>query len=228
MSVQPSTGVFHASLPIALPPARGGPQPSLGIHYSSAAGIRDAGIGWGLEMPAIERRGPSGGAPSYRDPKPRDPGLYPYWKIEPETRDTRFAFNGEPLVPICEVGSVVPCTAADGGVMPEWADTGWFYFRLENEGSFSRFFWSPDRQTWRVQLKGGDILEFGRARVLPSATASSIDEEEYAGTDPATGAAAILRGSFRWNLVRSFSPGPGGGVPRNVIAYQWTRLGDTG
>jgi hypothetical protein len=87
MAVQPSAGVFRASLPIEVPPARGSSQPSLGIHYSSAAGIRDAGVGWGLEMPVIEQRGPFGGAPDYANVKPG--GVFDPLAI-------RFTFNGEP------------------------------------------------------------------------------------------------------------------------------------
>src|SRR6185437_9208172 len=110
MAVQPSTGVFHASLPIETPAARGGPQPSVGIHYSSAAGIREAGIGWGLELPSIERSGAFGGPPTYVDPEPTPSNVYPYWQIAPEALNARFTFNGEPLVPICEADSPADCT----------------------------------------------------------------------------------------------------------------------
>jgi hypothetical protein len=64
-TVEPSSGVFRSSLPIDVPAARGGAQPGLGLTYSSAAGIREAGMGWGLNLPVIERRGPFGGPPDY-------------------------------------------------------------------------------------------------------------------------------------------------------------------
>ena len=229
MAVQPSTGVFHASLPIESPAARGGLQPSVGIHYSSAAGIREAGIGWGLELPTIERRGAFGGPPTYANPEPQPANAYPYWQIAPETLGSRFTFNGEPLVPICEVGSPVACTAVDNGSLPAWALTGWFYFRLQSDSSFSRFFWSPDRGTWRVQLKGGDILEFGVPLVAPQPTdGNSLDDESYTHVDPSTHQSVTIAGHYRWNLVRAFTPAADGGQPRNVVLYQWTKLGKAG
>jgi Salmonella virulence plasmid 65kDa B protein len=100
-------------------------QPSVGIHYSSAAGIREAGIGWGLELPAIERRSASGCPPTYVNPEPKSSNVYPYWQISPETLDARFTFNGEPLVPICEVGSPADCTGVDDRTLPGWLPTGW-------------------------------------------------------------------------------------------------------
>ena len=44
--------------------------------------------------------------------------------------------------------------------MPAWA-TGWQYFRPRVEGSFLRFFWSPNHRTWRVQDKSGVTMELG-------------------------------------------------------------------
>ena len=64
MSVQPSTGVFHATLPIELPPARGGPQPGLGIHYSSAAGISRCWHRVGARN-AVHRTARAGWRPSF-------------------------------------------------------------------------------------------------------------------------------------------------------------------
>src|SRR6516225_7950005 len=73
-TVEPSSGVMKASLPIALPRARGGSQPGLALTYSSAAGVREAGVGWGLPLPVIQRS-IKRGAPTLADylekpPKP--------------------------------------------------------------------------------------------------------------------------------------------------------------
>src|SRR4051794_27229020 len=59
-SVEPSTGVLTASYPFALATARGGVQPTLGLSYLSSGGVREAGFRWGLDLPYIERRSPSG------------------------------------------------------------------------------------------------------------------------------------------------------------------------
>jgi Salmonella virulence plasmid 65kDa B protein len=59
-SVEPSSGVLQASLPISIPAARGGAQPGITLSYSSASGYREAGVGWGLDLPVIERKNLSG------------------------------------------------------------------------------------------------------------------------------------------------------------------------
>lgn len=48
------------SLPFDLPPARGEAQPQLSLTYSSSASEREAGYGWGISLPHIERRPLSG------------------------------------------------------------------------------------------------------------------------------------------------------------------------
>ena|SRR5215470_1652334 len=66
-SADPSSGTIRSSLPVTLNKARGSVQPSLGLYYSSVNGNREAGVGWGLELPSIERRNLSG-PPGYTDP----------------------------------------------------------------------------------------------------------------------------------------------------------------
>ncbi len=70
-ALDPSTGVLTASLPIEVPPARGGAQPGLALTYNSAAGIREAGVGWGLALPTVERQNIDGGGPRYQDRRSR-------------------------------------------------------------------------------------------------------------------------------------------------------------
>jgi hypothetical protein len=151
-SVEPSSGVLRSSLPITLPAARGGVQPYLSLGYNSAAGGREAGVGWGLGMPVIERRN-LWGAPRYQDSP--DTAAINVAMLD------RFTFDGAPLVPLCVVTNGT-CPQYATEPMPAWTSGGpWIYFRLEREGSFARFFWGPSRLTWRVQLKGGQVLEFG-------------------------------------------------------------------
>ena len=71
------------------------------------------------------------------------------------------SFSGAPIVHICDVGSCPAEPNTEGH--PAWA-TGWRYFRHQVEGSYARIYQSPDRRTWRVQLKGGRILELGETK----------------------------------------------------------------
>ena len=97
VALDPSTGVLTSSLPIETPAARGGPQPRLALTYNSAAGIREAGVGWGLNVPSIERQNRDG-APRYQDPSPNG------FDVGFRAMD-RFVFDGKPLVPICVVSN---------------------------------------------------------------------------------------------------------------------------
>ena len=57
----------------------------------------------------------------------------------------RFVFNGgQELVPICLVAAARARARCPEG-MPSWA-SGWQYFRPRVEGTFLRFFWSPDHR----------------------------------------------------------------------------------
>lgn len=219
-SVEPSTGVFRASLRFILPSARGGPQPNLSLGYSSAAGIRHSGVGWGLNLPVIERKNQSG-PPSYADPPPE--ASLDAHKID------RLTYNGEPLVPICRITKGV-CLEVPSEPMPSWTSgTGWMYYRLQRDTAYARYFWSPDRRTWRIQMKTGELLELGMplsGRDDPNIDAS-LDYEDLQScsinTNP-PGACTIDRRIFRWNIARTFD---GQGSP-NVIIYLWKRLGQRG
>jgi RHS repeat-associated protein len=141
-AADPRTGAFHYTYTFELPAARGPAQPSLALTYSSSARDREAGYGWGLELPTIERRPMSG--------NPRFDG---------SLSDERFFFNGSPLVKVCE--TIPSCSGlAATETHPSWA-TGWRYYRLQDEGLFARFYRSSNGREWRVQLKGGAQLEFG-------------------------------------------------------------------
>ena len=203
-SAQLSTGIATYSIPISLPPARGAPQPSLGLSYSSSLGHGVAGVGWELGVPFIARQ-TDRGIPSYVDPN----GAW-------DPRQDRFVFNGgQELVPICVVGSGLSCAGAlSGEVMPVWA-TGHMYFRSRVEGAFLRFFYAPDHKTWRVQDKTGLVMELG----VPLDDASYTDGLERDPAQPGH--------IFRWNLVREYdangdaNPASGAPHPNNAVVFRY-------
>ncbi|WP_442499339.1 toxin TcdB middle/N-terminal domain-containing protein [Methylobacter sp. sgz302048] len=238
-TVEPSSGVLRTAVAIDYPAARGASQPGLGLSYSSASGIREAGMGWGLNLPAIERQGPAGGPPLDSllgdDPFPEDiigtgtPGENTEQEYnERYERMTPFAFNGKPLVPLCEVGSTRHrCTTPDSSVLPDWAENGAIYFRLAEDSAFARFFWSRDRKTWLVQYRGGEMLELGRATVLPLPGDEFATEQDVRWRQYSLGLYTI-KVNYRWRLARRFDPAADGGQPRNIVVYQWRKLGETG
>jgi hypothetical protein len=202
-SVEPATGVAHASIPFRLETARGKVQPTLSLQYSSASGQREGGIGWSLPLPSIERHNDSG-HPFYQDPSPGN-------ALDP-TKEDHFTFDTQPLVPICLVGgndvTGGKCEGAlSGEQMPSWAH-GWHYFRLEADTSFARFFWSPDHRTWVVQLKSGETMEFG----------TPLDTSDPGAVGNEVDSSIPALPTLRWRLVRRFDlMGP----EVNVIYYQW-------
>ncbi|MEZ4226565.1 MAG: toxin TcdB middle/N-terminal domain-containing protein [Polyangiaceae bacterium] len=206
-SAQLSTGIATFSVPFALPAARGGAQPSLGLSYSSSGGFGVAGAGWSVGVPYIARQ-TDRGVPGYSD----QAGWHP--------NQDRFVFNGgQELVPICLVGAGGTCSGAlQSEAMPLWA-SGWQYFRPRVEGSFLRFFWSPDHQTWRVQDKSGVTMELG----VPLNDTSYTQALER-DPDQAT---AI----YRWHLVRQYdtygdaNPASGAPAPVNVVVYRYFQDG---
>jgi RHS repeat-associated protein len=206
-SAQISTGIASFSLPFSLPPARGGAQPSLALSYSSASGSGVAGVGWDASVPFIARQ-TDRGTPRYDD-------RADYW-----VGQDRFVYNGgQELVPICTVGgtsaSLTCASALPGEEMPTWS-LGSQYFRPRVEGSFLRFFWSPNHQTWRVQDKSGVTMEFG----VP------LDGSNYRGgllVNPENGKVA------RWGLVRQYDTQGAANpltaetnpAPNNVVIYRY-------
>ncbi len=206
-SAQLSTGVATFSVPLALPAARGSAQPSLSLSYSSSGGLGVAGMGWNIGVPFIARQ-TDRGIPRYGDSAGFDPD------------QDRFVFNGgQELVPICVVDGMLSCAGALlTEAMPVWA-AGWQYFRPRVEGSFLRFFWSPNHQTWRVQDKSGVTMELGEP----------LDGSNYT--------AALERNPndfsevYRWHLVRQYdtfgtaNPASGNPAPANLVVFRYFQDG---
>ncbi|MBX3212311.1 MAG: hypothetical protein KF850_09785 [Labilithrix sp.] len=210
-SAELSTGVARYQVAFELPTARGGAQPSLGLSYSSGGGHGIAGVGWGVGASAISRQLDRGG-PKYRDPAPGGP-----WHPEQD----RFVSGTEELVPICLVSGATCAGAQAGEVMPEWA-SGWQYFRARVEGSFLRYFWSPDHRTWRVQSKNGVSMELG----VPL---DGSDDPGALEVDPSAPSRI-----YAWHVVRTYDAmgqaNPSGAqVPRplNLVQYRYQSVGGT-
>jgi len=53
--VSPASGLPSLSYPIEVPPGRAGHAPQLALHYHAGGGANVLGLGWSLDMPAIER-----------------------------------------------------------------------------------------------------------------------------------------------------------------------------
>lgn len=215
VTVDGPSGSAKATLPIALPTARGSVQPHLSLNYLSDSGEGEAGAGWRLSLPSIERRGPSGGpVPTYQDQSPTDPApgggvVDPRW----DNYD-RFVYNDQPLVPICSMRGTT-CAGAPNETLPTLPSTAtpgfWTYYRLEvNDGSAMRFFLSADRHTWVVQVPHSDeTLEFGNP------LDGQVMGVPFDFGDP-------LLDVYRWHLSRQYDNQRASGVPTNPIVYLWS------
>jgi RHS repeat-associated protein len=214
-SAQLSTGSASFSVPISLAAARGGAQPSLGLSYSSSGGWGVAGAGWDIGVPYIARQ-TDRGTPRYGDRE----GF--------SADQDRFVFNGgQELVPICVVtgtDAARTCTGAlSGEIMPPWS-LGSTYFRPRVEGSFLRFFWSADHQTWRVQDKSGITMELG---------APLDDSGDRSGIQANPDEPSQLS---RWSLARQYDTQGGANptsastkpTPVNVVVYRYDALNGPG
>ena len=201
-SAQLSTGIATFTVPFALPAARDGAQPALSLSYSSSGGFEVAGVGWSVGGPFIARQTDSG-VPRYTDQSIWNP------------LQDRFVFNGgQELVPICTVGTNGVCSGkqktGDAGLGQRWQ-----YFRPRVEGSFLRFFWSPDHLTWRVQDKSGVTMELG-VPLDGSGYASALERNPDAPPE-----------IYRWHLVRQYdthglaNPATGWPNPANVVVYRY-------
>ena len=209
------TGAMTWSYPFILPSARGGPHPKLTLSYNSSTHDREAGYGWGLDLPVIELK-PISGNPCFA------PNGSPIVCGEPSTSthtDERYTYNGQPLVLICKLQIL------DGGKAPGCGDedqpkgwlpsSGWRYFRLQSEGEFARFYLSENRRYWRVQLKGGELLEFGEP---PNSDTPGI-EHAYENNN----------NILRWRIVRHTDDVHTlSGSPFNYVNYRWKARGGRG
>ncbi|MHB8420540.1 MAG: FG-GAP-like repeat-containing protein [Myxococcales bacterium] len=80
VSVVPATGAARLALPVTLPPGPAPVLPDLSLHYDSRQGEGELGMGWSLELPAVQRR--------------TDHGLPRYLPSD------ELLWNGQPLVEV--------------------------------------------------------------------------------------------------------------------------------
>jgi RHS repeat-associated protein len=196
--VDPRSGAMTYAYRFELPAARGITGPGLSLQYDSSTRDRDAGYGWGLDLPSIELR-PLAGLARFAG----DGSGVPL----PIGRE-RYAFQGQPLIKICDVGGGCTAEPSTQG-HPSWA-AGWTYYRLQVEGLFARFYLSSDRRTWRVQFKGGEIVEFGKPIGETYGMPEALEQKGL--------------GIVRWHPVirRDLQH------PNNVVIYRWQPLGARG
>jgi RHS repeat-associated protein len=208
------TGAMTWSFPFILPTARGRSQGRLSLNYNSSSRDREAGYGWGLDLPVIERRPLSGNPCFTATGKPIVCGS----QGANAQSDEHYTYSGQSLVMVCEVPKLQSNSATVCGkeLQPAWAlSGGWRYFRLQVEGQFARFYLAENRRYWLVQLKGGELLEFGEP---PNRNTAGV---EHAFAKPQ----AILR----WRLVRQSDVlHQQNGAPTNYVEYRWKEIGRRG
>ena len=194
-SVDAATGTVTTTYPLIFPPARGEPQPLLGLSYVHTAGLSEVGMGWSLNLPAIERHGLASGPPLF---EASDPYVY--------------ELSGVSLVRVC----VVTGSVCAGTPVPQWASPAgsvtWTMYRPATDAAYTRVFQRSDGKTWRVQQRSGLILEFGEALIAPAANSGDSTGGMDQNPDGAT---------FRWKLVRQMEAYASTSLPKNIIVYAW-------
>jgi RHS repeat-associated protein len=212
------TGAMTYRYPFSLLSARGRPQPQLTLSYNSFSRDREAGYGWGLDLPVIERKPLSGNPCFTEEGIPIACGERRKDANGARISEERYSYNGQPLVFICNLTDSKLDNDQNCGKEPQpaWHSLkGWRYFRLQVEGAFIRFYLSPNRRYWKAQLKGGELLEFGEP---PNSKTPGVEH-----------AVDNKNAILRWRLVRhSDAVHKLVGRTVNYIDYRWKRLGKRG
>ncbi|MBA3546781.1 MAG: VCBS repeat-containing protein [Nannocystis sp.] len=124
--ISPASGLPSLSYPLEVPPGRAGHAPQLALHYHAGGGAGVLGLGWSLDLPAIER--------STRAGIPRAEG--------PEVWQLRHLGDGEELTETApgiyrqriEQGAPIVVRALPSGAMSALATDGTGYlFGLTDE-----------------------------------------------------------------------------------------------
>ena len=122
VTINPASGVAHVSFPFSLPAAQGIAQPSLSLIYSSDAGTRTAGAGWGLDLPVI------------------DADLYPTRRVASAIAGP---VSGATISGVVRPTSLLPPSMQrqrPGRVFPAGPMKSRNYYRNQVEGNFARIF----------------------------------------------------------------------------------------
>jgi hypothetical protein len=127
------TGRFSYSIPIIVPPARQGAEPKLALTYNSASGNGWCGVGWSLEVGAIQRETKNGIPIKWNPPDPQNQ----------YDDDYGFVFSL-------------------GGMGASLVNVGGNEYRAEIDGAFLKFLLLSGN-SWEVTDKGGNKFYFGES-----------------------------------------------------------------
>ncbi|NOU28060.1 MAG: hypothetical protein HOO96_09165 [Polyangiaceae bacterium] len=206
--VDAATGTVRASYSFETPTPRAGVGLALGLSYSHTAGAGDAGMGWSLGIPSIERV-----RRIARTATPQSYNVYPFPRNTTGEEDIRF--GGARLVEICTIHGEAGCAQAPGETFPAGLGAA-RYYRAQAEGSFRRFFRLDGDTLWVVQYNDGTTEEYGQPTSTPMAFGDPIlfDHE----TTPWV--------PVRWELSRRYDTHrASNGMPINIALFQWQHLG---
>ena len=159
--VSPASGLPSLSYPLEVPPGRAGHAPQLALHYHAGSGAGISGLGWSLDLPAIERATRAG--------IPRA-GISPTWQL-------RHLGDGEELTETApgifrqriEQGPPIVVRTLPGGAMSALATDGTGYlFGLTDDARVA-----GDAGPVRLELSAitdvhGNRIDFHYARVAGS------------------------------------------------------------
>jgi hypothetical protein len=160
--VSPASGLPSLEYPIAVPPGRAGHAPELALHYHAGAGAGVLGLGWSLDLPAIER------SPRAGIPRPGEPAV---WTL-------RHLGDGEELTETApgvyrqriEQGAPILVRTLPGGAMSAvTADGTGYLFGLTDEarldvGRGTRSAWSCRRSPTSTATASTSLHPRGRER----------------------------------------------------------------
>lgn len=138
-SFQPDLNTGSASLQInfRLPPGRGGFAPELALSYSSGGSNGIFGLGWGVNIPFVQRQ--------------TEKGL-PHYTLWPKGNGMDDDNDGE-IDDYDEFDTIIYGNKEELIPLPDG------YWRLKNESQFIRF--RKRKNGWRATSRDGTVLEFG-------------------------------------------------------------------
>ncbi|HEY0133720.1 MAG TPA: toxin TcdB middle/N-terminal domain-containing protein, partial [Nannocystis sp.] len=159
--VSPASGLPSLEYPIAVPPGRAGHGPALALHYHAGTGAGVLGLGWSLDLPAIER------SPRAGNPRPGEPAV---WTL-------RHLGDGEELAETApgvyrqriEQGAPIVVRALPGGAMSAVATDGTGYlFGLTDEARLDSDAGPVHLELSAITDVHGNRIDFSYTRIAGS------------------------------------------------------------
>ena len=145
-------GTAELTYPIALPPGRGGMQPNIDLHYSSAGGNDVLGVGWSFVQPAITIDTRWG---------------VPRYSVREETE--AYLLNGEQIVLHDANGDpiLLPHQAGGVGFAPRKYGLVQYYARdTKNQDRIERYGHNLKEIWWKVTDRSGTTSYYGYDPIL--------------------------------------------------------------